>query len=60
MKPDEVAPEPLAIVKPGPVVVMCEECGTMVTVHDVRSLIMGLHLANDCELSPLIRSRGTE
>jgi hypothetical protein len=59
MKPEDVAPEPLAIVKPGPVVVMCEECGTMVTVHDVRSLILGLHLVNNCDLSDLI-SRNAE
>lgn len=55
-KPDE----PLAIVKPGPVTVMCQECQQIIVVHDVHSLILSLHMVNDCDVSNLITRSSAE
>ena len=33
---------------------MCQNCGTLIEVKDVRQLILALHLMHECELSSLI------
>lgn len=33
--------------------ILCPECGTIVEIHDVRALILTLHLRNDCDISGL-------
>ena len=41
--------------------VMCPECGALIEVHDVRAVLLAMHLTNECsELSGLFPVRSGE
>jgi hypothetical protein len=60
-------PDPERIPRPEPtpshergqhrIVVLCAECGELIEVADAASLILALHLQNDCGASALLTPR---
>ena len=37
-----------------PVTVLCPECGTIISVKDVQTLLLTLHQINDCDVSTIV------
>ncbi len=42
------------------VTALCPECGDVVEIHDIRALLLALHMVNECSVRTLLSGAGHE